>query len=64
MPADGLDRWIGDLRDRLERGDLASLEPIELARGVATDVERLGLRLHRTQSSSSHVSATRSAPKL
>jgi hypothetical protein len=33
-PDDGLDRWIGDLRDRLARGDLAGLGPIELGHGT------------------------------
>src|SRR5690349_13578802 len=34
VPDDDLDRWIADLRDRLERGDLADLSPIELGYGT------------------------------
>ena len=33
-PDDGLDRWIRDLREHLERGDLVGLRPIELGHGT------------------------------
>ena len=33
-PDDGLDRWIRDLRDHLERGDLVGIGPIELGHGT------------------------------
>jgi hypothetical protein len=34
VPAECLDRWIDDLRDRLKRGDLVGLRPIELGYGT------------------------------
>jgi hypothetical protein len=30
----GLDRWIGDLRDRIERGELADIGPIDVGYGT------------------------------
>jgi hypothetical protein len=32
--SDGLDRWIGDLRDDVERGDLMELPPFDLGDGT------------------------------
>jgi len=34
LPDDGLDRWICDLRDHLECGDLVGLRSIELGHGT------------------------------
>lgn len=33
-PDDALDRWLNDLRDRLARGDLAGLGPIDMGHGT------------------------------
>lgn len=34
VPDEGLDHWITDLRDRLERGDLGGLPPFDLGYGT------------------------------
>src|SRR5689334_7746995 len=34
LPDDGLERWIGDLRDRLKRGALAGIGPIDIGYGT------------------------------
>ena len=33
---DGLDAWLHELRDRLERGELAGLAPIDVGYGTGT----------------------------